>query len=453
MLRIFLLSLVLFVPLSAADEQWFVGTLSGQPLVTLHQESHLLPDGSRQTVCEMLMVIRRSLPGQPEFRMEMRETQTMQERADGVISSFRFDHDENGSVTTASGSVRQDAVTGVLSRLGRTSPFVLPIAAGVRLLGDRASQVALAKSGLTPGASLTFHSLGLISNQVTIMSSKAISHGMKEGLLQFEVIPDIMPVPMHMRLSPDGALQGMTMNLGLMVLDLQPSAGPVALLGAELPPTGLVKAAGPAPAMAAQNRVQIPAGAPLPLDPFQSEAANVVTVVAQAAPSALEAAERATYLAPSAQLELDDPQLRTWAVTNAGDGTTAERAERLRLAVRSHITTKDLTKGDGSALETFRSKRGDCTEHATLLAAALRIAGIPARIQVGLVYAADYGGWVGHAWNQAYVDGCWTHLDSAYPGIARSRYLGLGFSDGLQTGGALMVQLNRFIGQTVTVIP
>ena len=78
---------------------------------------------------------------------------------------------------------------------------------------------------------------------------------------------------------------------------------------------------------------------------------------------------------------------------------------------------------------------------------------VPFLDTLGLVYAADYGGWVGHAWNQAYVDGCWTHLDSAYPGIVRSRYLGLGFADGLQTGGALMVQLNRFLGQTVTVIP
>ena len=148
--RFLLLCVVFFSQLTAADEQWFVGTLGGQPLVTLHQESHPLPDGSRQTVCEMLMVIRRSLPGHPESRMEMRETQTIQERADGVISSFRFDHDENGSVTTASGSVQQDAVTGVLSRLGRTTPFVLPIAAGVRLLGDRASQVALARTTSDP---------------------------------------------------------------------------------------------------------------------------------------------------------------------------------------------------------------------------------------------------------------------------------------------------------------
>jgi len=399
------------------------------------------------------MVIRRSLPGQPEFRMELRETQILQERADGVISSFRFDHDENGSVTTASGTVSQEAVTGVLSRLGRTTPFELPVAKGVQLLGDRASQVLLAKSGLTPGVSLTFSSLGLISNQVAIITSTATSRGIKNGFLQFDVVPDIMPVPMQMRVSPEGVLIGMTMNLGLMVLDLQPSAGPVALLGAELPPTGLVKAAGPAPAMAAQNRLQIPPGVALPVDPFQSEEANVVTVVALAMRSPIDAAQRVAYLAPSAQLELDDPQLRAWAIANAGDGTTAERAERLRLAVRSHITIKDLTKGDGSALETFRSKRGDCTEHATLLAAALRIAGIPARIQVGLVYAADYGGWVGHAWNQAYVDGCWTHLDSAYPGISRSRYLGLGFADGLQTGAALMVQLNRFLGQTITVVP
>ena len=110
-------------------------------------------------------------------------------------------------------------------------------------------------------------------------------------------------------------------------------------------------------------------------------------------------------------------------------------------------------KCDASALETFRTRQGDCTEHATLLCAALRIAGTPARVEVGLVYAADYGGWVGHAWNQAYVDGRWVHLDSAYPGIPRSCYLGLGFADGLGAGAALLVQLDRFIGRTLEVVP
>ncbi len=440
-------------PLAAADEQWFVGTLGGQPLVSLRQATQVMNDGNRQTVADMLMVIRRALPGQPEFRMELRETQTLVERADGSLLSFRFDHDENGSVTTASGGIIGQEVTGVVARLGRTTPIHLLIAADVHLLGDVAAQAALAKSGLLKGSTITFSSLGLISNQVTILTSTATSRGSKDGHLLFEVVADALPLPMQMRLLPNGELAGMTMNLGVMVLELTPSPGPVALLGAELPPTGLVVAAGPMPGIGAENRLRIPGGAPLPNDPFQHEDGEVVAVLAEAARSPLTPAERERYLAATPQLELDDADFRAWVVASAAEGKVAERAERLRLAVRSHITIKDLTKGDGSALETFRSRRGDCTEHAAMLAAALRIAGIPARVEVGLVFAADYGGWVGHAWNQAYDGERWIHLDSAYPGIARSRYLGLGFADGLQTGAALMVQLNRFLGHTVTVVP
>ena len=452
-MRLLLLIWCLAIPTFAVEEQWFVGTLGGQPLVSLRQVTEVLGDGRRQTVSDMLMIIRRTLPGQPEFRMELRETQSLIEQADGTLVSFRFDHDENGSVTTASGTVGKDFVDGVLARLGRTTRISLPIPANMRLLGDVAAQQALAKSGLAAGATTTFTSLGLISNQVTILTSTATARGHADGRLLFEVVADAVPLPMQVRLLPSGELAGMTMNLGVMVLELKPSAGPVALRGAELPPTGLVVAAGPTPGLGASNRLRIPAGVPLPADPFQHEEADLVTVRAEAPPSALTSVERERYLAATPQFELDDPGLREWVLAIAGAGGVSERAERLRLAVRSHITIKDLTKGDGSALETFRSRRGDCTEHAALLAAALRIAGVPARVEVGLVFAPDYGGWVGHAWNQAYDGQRWIHLDSAYPGIVRSRYLGLGFADGLQTGAALMVQLNRFLGKTVTVVP
>ena len=49
-----------------------------------------------------------------------------------------------------------------------------------------------------------------------------------------------------------------------------------------------------------------------------------------------------------------------------------ERARALRLAARRHITHSTLATGFASASETVRSRKGDCTEHAMLLAALLR---------------------------------------------------------------------------------
>ena len=61
------------------------------------------------------------------------------------------------------------------------------------------------------------------------------------------------------------------------------------------------------------------------------------------------------------------------------------------------------------AKEILVHKKGDCNEHAALLTALLRAAGIPARIVVGLVY--NEGKFYYHAWNEAYLDR-WISLDA-----------------------------------------
>jgi hypothetical protein len=62
-----------------------------------------------------------------------------------------------------------------------------------------------------------------------------------------------------------------------------------------------------------------------------------------------------------------------------------------------------------SALEVLRTKAGDCNEHATLLTALLRAAGIPARLCTGLVYTRDK--FYYHAWTEAYL-GEWISMDA-----------------------------------------
>jgi hypothetical protein len=61
------------------------------------------------------------------------------------------------------------------------------------------------------------------------------------------------------------------------------------------------------------------------------------------------------------------------------------------------------------AKEILAHKKGDCNEHAALLTALLRAAGIPARIVVGLVYKE--GKFYYHAWNEAYINR-WISMDA-----------------------------------------
>lgn len=438
-----------------ADE-WFVGHLNGAPAVSLHQVATRHADGRRTTTADLVMVFKRRLD-RVENRFEVRQSQRLVEDADGRVVSFRLDDEQNGAPTSAVGTVTGGRVRGVLHRLGRAQPIDIPVPDGLRLESDRRSQMALVQADLPLGGQARFSGLGLVSGQVLIITSTATGRGRDaDGNWLFNVLTDAVPLPMGMTLSPRGGLRRMELDLGMIRLDMRPSSGPVALLGAEIPASDLVAIRGPSPRPVAANRFRLPEGAHVPEDEFQRRDGSDLVVLAEAGPSPL--VDPAPFLASDPQLELDDPALRRWVESLAPDpGLDAgERAERLRLGVRTHITRKDLGVNDGTALETYRSRRGDCTEHATLLCAALRIARIPARIEVGLVYSAEHGAWVGHAWNSAWIEGRWTHLDSAYPGIARSCYLKLGTTTGAAVptaGGAMIANLASVLGKEVETLP
>ncbi len=63
------------------------------------------------------------------------------------------------------------------------------------------------------------------------------------------------------------------------------------------------------------------------------------------------------------------------------------------------------------ALSVLENRSGDCNEHAILFAALARAAGIPARVEAGLVYLK--GRFYYHAWNLAYV-GRWITVDALF---------------------------------------
>jgi hypothetical protein len=66
-----------------------------------------------------------------------------------------------------------------------------------------------------------------------------------------------------------------------------------------------------------------------------------------------------------------------------------------------------------NALETLKAGFGDCGEHAVLLAALLRSAGIPARVVLGLIYDSSKKAYAGHAWVMAWT-GSWLFADPAF---------------------------------------
>ncbi|MEM6853930.1 MAG: transglutaminase-like domain-containing protein [Planctomycetota bacterium] len=93
--------------------------------------------------------------------------------------------------------------------------------------------------------------------------------------------------------------------------------------------------------------------------------------------------------------------------THYPDMSQYERAYALKHWVYRRVQTKDLSVGFATASDVVRTKQGDCTEHAVLLAALLRAEGIPSRCVSGLIYADQFVGHEGifgyHMWTQAWL--------------------------------------------------
>ncbi len=92
------------------------------------------------------------------------------------------------------------------------------------------------------------------------------------------------------------------------------------------------------------------------------------------------------------------------------DATPLIKAEKLLNWVHTHIEKRPVLSLP-DALSTLENRVGDCNEHAVLLAALGRAAGIPTRIEAGLVYLK--GRFYYHAWNLMYL-GQWVTADSLF---------------------------------------
>ncbi|HEX5138627.1 MAG TPA: transglutaminase domain-containing protein [Planctomycetota bacterium] len=130
-------------------------------------------------------------------------------------------------------------------------------------------------------------------------------------------------------------------------------------------------------------------------------------------------ADLAPCLAANSMVQSDAPEIVKIAGEVVGDETDAwEAARRIELWVHDNVTEKSMGVGFASALEVCRDRKGDCTEHAVLLCALARAAGIPSRVVMGFECIGNAFG--GHAWTEVWIGGEWYALDGT---------LGLGSAD------------------------
>ena len=117
------------------------------------------------------------------------------------------------------------------------------------------------------------------------------------------------------------------------------------------------------------------------------------------------------FLKPGPFIQSDDQKIQALAQEIAGNH--AEPLDKVRMLV--DWVYKNIDKRPvlslPDALSTLENRVGDCNEHAVLLAALARAAGIPCRVEAGLVYLK--GSFYYHAWNLVYL-GRWITVDAVF---------------------------------------
>ena len=124
------------------------------------------------------------------------------------------------------------------------------------------------------------------------------------------------------------------------------------------------------------------------------------------------------YRLPNVMIDANDPGIRALArAASRGAKNPVQMASNLRSFVTHYITTKNLDVGFATASEVARTREGDCSEHAVLLAALGRSSGLPSRVAAGLVYLPRYEGRKNimgfHMWTQFHIRGKWVDFDAA----------------------------------------
>jgi hypothetical protein len=119
------------------------------------------------------------------------------------------------------------------------------------------------------------------------------------------------------------------------------------------------------------------------------------------------------YVGPERLIESDDPALveESRRIT-AGSKDSWEAVIRLSKWVSENI--EGAIPGGTSAINTYKTRQGECGSHSRLLAAFCRAVGIPARLSLGCLYTPHYKGSFGqHAWTEVYMgDAGWIAVDA-----------------------------------------
>ena len=417
-----------------ADESWQVIHLAGQRIgygrvvirkVIRDRETVYLTD------TEEHVSIRRF--GQ-QLRIQSK-THT-EESADGQLLSYDFEMKNPPAQTTKSSGRVEGSNLIIESTVGgrvQTKKIAWDSTVKSPAWQDR----SLSDSPLKPGESRTFKTfMPEFSKVVTVKISAEdyrvvkLHDGSEKSLLKVSVFQSILPgVGMRVYLDDKGeSLRTEADLLGMVTFSVPREVALQEIAGEELDvaTNTLIRIANPPVGLHDRNTATyrintkgrnpaefLPTGGTQTVKKVDNETATL-TVSSVRPPTNIQPSrnEQQDFLGDTQFLQANDSRVQEHArKATAGSLDPGTVAVRMEQYVHKELKKKNFSTALASAAEVARSLEGDCTEHACLLAAMLRVQKIPSRVAVGLVYADRLGAFGGHMWTEAWLDGKWVPLD------------------------------------------
>ncbi len=117
-------------------------------------------------------------------------------------------------------------------------------------------------------------------------------------------------------------------------------------------------------------------------------------------------------LKPADKIESDAPEIKAQAKALTIGVKSQDELVKV-LASWTADWLKDTIDDGGGAVESFKSKKGNCQTHARLYTALARAAGIPTRFVSGLVLLEGKG-FLYHSWAESFIGDRWVSVDPTY---------------------------------------
>jgi hypothetical protein len=417
------------------EDRWFVTTIAGAP-VGYYRETASAGPGTVGTRLENQLVFNRL-----GNRLEMTVIAEFGESEAGELRSASVDMKLSDQATLVHATAARDSLRIRSTAGGRTFERTVPT--GGRVLGPEGIRILSRRALAEPGDRIVYRAFlgetGTVSEVTRTLLGRDTVHlrGAPVAARRVEERSTALPVATVLWLDAEGRLLRLAQNgpFGEMrITAADEGAARLAAGGGELPAESyagtLVRTQVRLPrareidALTLELRLRDPSrNWPSLASPGQEvleqSADRLVLRVTRPEPAGSQSipiaptAETRRYLAASAYVESDDPEIVALARGIVGDERDAWRASlRLQQWVAENMRF-DLGIVMAPSRELLRDRRGTCVGYATLLTTLARAAGIPARLLMGYVYVDGMLG--GHAWTEVLIDGRWLPLDAAVP--------------------------------------